>query len=345
VADQARRDLAGEARLAALRRVTDYYLHTAYAGDRLLAPHRPPVDLARPAEGCEPGRLATAKAALAWFDAEHQCLLAARQLSAAQGWHARTWQLAWALNTFYLRRGHLDDRVAAWRAGLAAAEELGDPAIRILAHRWLGSAWAEAGQYGLAQDHLSQAIALAEAVGDTTSRAHGHQMLAGAWGQQGDYARALDHAMRTFGLAQSLGDPVREADALNVVGWSQAHLGRLDQARASCAPALELYRRNHDREGEAATLHNLGYIEGRAGEHARAIHYYGMALALCRDLGNAYREAQTLDDLAQVHAACGQEAEARQAWQQALSLHQSQHRVADVTRIRQRLDTVRRSHV
>jgi tetratricopeptide (TPR) repeat protein/transcriptional regulator with XRE-family HTH domain len=141
-------------------------------------------------------------------------------------------------------------------------------------------------------------------------------------------------------LAAELREAATRLDALDA-----GDLGRLDQARASCAPALELYRRNHDREGEAATLHNLGYIEGRAGEHARAIHYYGMALALCRDLGNAYREAQTLDDLAQVHAACGQEAEARQAWQQALSLHQSQHRVADVTRIRQRLDTVRRSHV
>jgi tetratricopeptide (TPR) repeat protein/transcriptional regulator with XRE-family HTH domain len=342
-ADQARRDLAQDERLAALRRVTDFYVHTAYAGDRLLAPHRPPVDLAAPAAGCAPGQPADAKAALTWFDAEHLGLLAALQLAAAQAWHTRTWQLAWALNTFHLRRGYLLDRVAAWRAGLAAAEKLGQPAIRILAHRWLGSACAEAGQHELARDHLGQAITLAEATGDITSQAHGHQMLAGAWGQQGNYAEALDHAMRTFGLAQSLGDPVREADALNVVGWSQAHLGHLEQARASCEPALELYRRNHDREGEAATLHNLGYIEGRAGEHEQAIRYFGLALALCRDLGNAYREAQTLEDLAEIHAACGQDAEARWAWQQALSLHQSQRRVADVTRIQQRLDTLRRS--
>lgn len=170
-----------------------------------------------------------------------------------------------------------------------------------------------------------------------TSQAHSHQTLAAAWGRQGDYARALDHAIRAHDLAPGLGDPVREADALNTVGWSQAHLGRLDRARASCEPALELYRRHHDREGEAATLHNLGYIECRDGQHEQALRRYRLALDLCRDLGNAYREAQTLDDLAQVHAACGQEAEARRAWQQALRLHQSQHRVAAVARIEQRL--------
>jgi tetratricopeptide (TPR) repeat protein/transcriptional regulator with XRE-family HTH domain len=339
-AERAGLDLTEDTRCAALRRVADYYLHTAYAADRLLAPHRPPVELAPPAAGCTPGQPADAPAALAWFDQEHSTLLAAHRLAIAHGWHAVTWQLAWALNTHHLRRGYRSERVAAWQAGLAAAEKLGEPATLILVHRWLGAAYAEAGQHALACDELHLAIECAEETGDVASQAHSHQLLAAAWGRQGDFARALEHAQRTFALVQSLSQPVREADALNVVGWSQAHLGQLDQARASCQPALELYRQHHDREGEAATLHNLAYIESRAGNHAQAIDHYRETARLCRDLGNTYREAETLTDLAPAYLARGQYAEARATWQQALNLYLLQGRAADVTRVREQLNAL-----
>ncbi|MEU7524467.1 hypothetical protein AB0A74_01885 [Saccharothrix sp. NPDC042600] len=42
--------------------------HTA---DRLLNPHRDPIDLDPPVPGAAPGRPADP---LAWFDAEHRCL-------------------------------------------------------------------------------------------------------------------------------------------------------------------------------------------------------------------------------------------------------------------------------
>src|SRR5579872_6016913 len=79
-ADQVSRDQPAGARTAALRRVTDFYLHTAVAGRRWLYACFPPIDLGEPAVGCVPFPVADQAAAVAWFDAEYACLLAALDL-------------------------------------------------------------------------------------------------------------------------------------------------------------------------------------------------------------------------------------------------------------------------
>ena len=115
--DQAHHDLPPEQRDIALRRLVDFYLHTAYAAERLLDPHREPVKLDPPAPGCHPHPLADETAALAWLDAEHACLLAAQHLAGDQGWHHLVWQLAWALHTFHERRGHVPGPSPSGRPG------------------------------------------------------------------------------------------------------------------------------------------------------------------------------------------------------------------------------------
>jgi hypothetical protein len=79
--------------------VTDFYLHTAVAGLRWLSAGGPPIDLGEPAVGCVPPPLADQAAAVEWFDAEYACLLAARDLAVAEGWHSRAWQLARAMSS------------------------------------------------------------------------------------------------------------------------------------------------------------------------------------------------------------------------------------------------------
>lgn len=99
-ADQVSRDQPAGARTAALRRVTDFYLHTAVACRRWLSACLPPIDLGEPAVGCVPSPVADQAAAARWFDAEYACLLAALDLAVTEGWHSRAWQLARAMSSF-----------------------------------------------------------------------------------------------------------------------------------------------------------------------------------------------------------------------------------------------------
>jgi DNA-binding SARP family transcriptional activator/Tfp pilus assembly protein PilF len=336
-AEQAHHDQPTERSEEALRRLVDFYLHTTYTGARLLDPHRPPFDLRPPAAGCQPDPLAGEAEALAWLDTEHRCLLASQQFARDRGEHTQVWQLAWALHTFHYRRGHLQDLLVAWRAGLAATEHLGDPTTQAQARLHLDDACALVGRHAEALDHLGQALSLAQDSGDLLGQAHSHLVLAGAWRRQGDDQRALDHASQVLHLIEGLDNPVWKADALNTVGALHARLGH-PQARGYCEAALVLFRRHHHRQGEAATLDNLGYLAHRTGQHTHALHYYQQALILFRNLGNTYEEANTLDRLGSTHSILGQRDEARRTWQQALDLHQAQHRTTDADRIQQQLD-------
>jgi tetratricopeptide (TPR) repeat protein len=327
-------------RTAALHRMIDFYVHTAHCADRLLDPHRRPITLGQPVIGCAPDPLPDAATALAWFDAEHHCLLAAQQCAERQGWYAQVWQLAWVLATFHQRRGHLHDDVAVWRLGLAAAEKLDESSLQIWAHRYLGQALIRVGRHTDAGGHLRQARAGAEQIGDVLCQVHVQCVLAWALHGQGDDQQAMTHATRALRLCQTLKVPAWEAVTLNLAGWLHARLGHYQQARTYCESALALQRHHHDREGEASTLDSLGYIARHTSRPSDAISYYHQALDVARDLGYRYAEADTLAHLGQTHATLGRLTDARHAWHQALKLYRAQHRTNEAERVQQQLDAL-----
>jgi DNA-binding SARP family transcriptional activator/tetratricopeptide (TPR) repeat protein len=322
---------------AALRRLVAHYVRIAHAGERLLAPHRRPVGLAPAPPGCDPRPPADEAAALAWFDTEHDNLLAAQRLAAERHQHIDVWQLAWALDNFHWRRGHLRANITAWLAGVAAAEHLGGPELLGRSHRRLGRAYAQAGLHAEALQHLNRAHDLARHSGDVHDRAHTENALAWAWSLQGNDREALEHAVRALDLYRALTNPVWLARALNSVGWYQARLGRPHQALEPCAQALDLFRRNHDVDGEAAALDTLGLIAHHCGDHANAVKHHHAALVLFRRLGNSYLEADTLVNIAHAYAAQGDAHHARDSWRHAVRLYRIQGRPDDAARVQRHL--------
>ena len=90
----------GTGQREATSRMLDHYLHTAANAARLLDPSIEPVALAPPAPGASPGQPADRRQAVAWFEAEHQVLLAAITLAAESGFDAHAWQIPWAISSF-----------------------------------------------------------------------------------------------------------------------------------------------------------------------------------------------------------------------------------------------------
>jgi tetratricopeptide (TPR) repeat protein len=324
-------------RVAALQRVMDFSLHTAYAADRLYYPHRWAIQLAPPMAGTIPQALSDASAALAWFNDEHANLLAAQQVAAQHGWHQVVWQLAWTLVKFHAHQGLHEHRLATWRVALTAVEHLPDPAARILIHRNLGRAYAEARRHDEGIRHLHEALALAEHHANLHEQAYVHANLAWVWAFRDDFRTAMAHGERGLHLRRALGDTVGEANALNVVSRCAALLGDHDRAREHSEAALTLHREQHHRHGEAAALATLGYVSQQTGHHHRAVQYYEQAITLFRGIDNTHDGASTANRLGLSYAALGDHDQARMAWQEALGLFQRQGRpdMADI--VQQRL--------
>lgn len=328
-AEQAQRGADDEVQTSALRRLTDFYLHTALSAEQLLQSLLPPLKIGEPAGGCLPSPLDDQAKALAWFTGEYPNLLAAQRLAAAKGWAMSVWRLARVVTTFLYRQGRFSAALTALRTGEAAVADLDDPSVRTGSHQLLGAIFAELGQYDRALHHLT----LAEQGGDLPGQAYTHHTLGWLWSLRGDNRRALRYASYALRRYRSLNMPAGQTRELTVIGWYLAQLGDYDKARTQCAAALGLARRRGQVEDEGLNLGILGHIAYHTGRHNAAVNYLGQALTILREIGNTYYEATALDYLGLSHEALGDPESARAAWRAALRLYRIQHRTADAERL------------
>ena len=329
-AEQAHALDSGAVRKKAMRRVLDYYLHTARAADKLLYPTRRQINVANPQPGVRPDDLPNGVLALAWFDAEHRVLLAAIGLAADSGLSIHAWQLAWMLETFFFRRGHWHDWAATQHIALTAAKRLGDPYAQAQASRGVASAQIELGRYDDALCHLDRALRLHQEAGRLEGQARVHMDIGRVRELQGRYRQALAHGRQGLSLSQAAGDQalVTQADALNQIGWYLAKLGRYEEALGPCQQALALHFQLGDTHSEPTTLDSLAYAHHHLGHHAEAAVYYRRAVELFAELECAYLQAQTLAYAGDAHHDDGDTPAAHDAWTQALAIFDDLHHPA-----------------
>lgn len=321
----------------ALRRLVDFYLHTAYSAERCLYKY-PPIDLEEPVAGSRPVLLTDEMAAWTWLTAEHACLLAAQKAAFDQNWCAAVWQFAWTLETYQRWRGLAQDRVACWRTALAAANQLTDLTIQSLVLRFLGWSSSYLAHYTTGVKYLEQALVLSEKSGDEFGHAHAHFVLGVVCTEAGDEQMALSHTVRALDAFRLLNEPIWVAMSLNNIGWSYAKLESYEQARGSLLDALDVLRGHPDRNAEAAVLDSMGYVAYQTREYGQALVFYQRSLTLARKLHHTYDEATSLEHLAEAHDALGEWHLARFAWRQAWHLYRVQRRHSDADRVSLRLN-------
>ncbi|HJP79489.1 MAG TPA: BTAD domain-containing putative transcriptional regulator [Pseudonocardiaceae bacterium] len=325
---------------AALRRLLDFYRHTAAIGNLLLDPFWDSVVMDEPGEHCHPIALADPPAATAWFTAEEPNLQAARRLAKRRDWHRDVWHLAWNTMVYRRQQALLWERLRAAQDGVAAAEALGDPITLHLSLRCLGACESQLGDNEAAVDHVKQALRIATEQRDIAGQAHALHILDMAVARTADSERGLGYAEESLRLFRMLEQPVWVARKLNSVGWHACLLGLHERALRACTEALALTRAHGDRENEAATLDSLGMIAATTGEYQGALSCYQDALAVMRDLGASYRIADILDHLAEAYLGLGQTETAREQWLEAQRLYRSHYRYSMAEQVQAQLATL-----
>ncbi|TQM78215.1 DNA-binding SARP family transcriptional activator [Saccharothrix saharensis] len=342
-------DLPDSTRRGALKRVVEFYLHTANVADHLLDPHRQPIHLMPPADTVLPQALPDYPAALSWLNHEYHHILGAQQTAAAHHWHQATWQLAWSLHTFQFRRGHYDDELPVWNTALDAAEELNQPAVTAMIHRRLGLTFARLGRHDDATEHLDSALTLSAHHTDMHEQAYLHYTIAWVASRHEAPPQAhpdgLRHARQAMDLYRTLDNTAWQANTLTMIGWYETLNGNHGTAREHCNAALRLARRDNYIAGEADSLVVLGWIDQATGHHHQAVEHHRLALTLLHTLGHTYAAAPTLATIANSYAALGRHEQAITAWRQALELYRKHGREDEAERIRQQLDEFARDPV
>jgi DNA-binding SARP family transcriptional activator/tetratricopeptide (TPR) repeat protein len=319
-AERARQTDSDTARREATGRVLDHYLHTAAGAGRLINPAMEPVALAPPRPGAAAGQPADYPQALAWFEAEHQVLLAALTLATGSGFDSHAWQLPWAMSSLLQARGHWQEDAATQRTALAAATRLGDTAAQALSGRLLATACMHLGDQDQARGHFASSLTLYQRLGNRLGEAKIQLNIGVLARSQGRSADALRHAEQALRLFQAIGDKAGQGEALNCVGWDHGVLGDYQQARVLCRQAVTLCAEAGDRWAEGDAWDSVGYAEHHLGNLAEAAACYRHALSLYREAGARFHEAGALTHLGDTRHAVGEMASAREAWQEALAI-------------------------
>jgi DNA-binding SARP family transcriptional activator len=313
-------DTEADRRLA-VRRVLDHYLHTAYSADQFLRPRRDdPIVLAPLQPLVTPETLTDCRGALAWLATERSGLLAALRQAADYGFDTHAWQLAWALNTYLDRHGHWYDAAASYRAGLEAAQRLGDRNAQAIIHCCLACAYCRLDGHAAANRHLQQALDLYESLGDQAGKAHAHRTLTWVLDRQGRYQEGLEHARQAAELFRIADRPTGQARALNAVGWFHIQLGEHEEGLAQCQHALAMQRKIPDRLGQADTLDSIARAHSFLARYDEATVYCQQALQLYREFGDRYYEAHTLVYLGDTRLAAADPESAVTAWEDAAGI-------------------------
>ncbi|HEY7146948.1 MAG TPA: tetratricopeptide repeat protein [Streptosporangiaceae bacterium] len=325
---------------AAMTRVLDHYLHTGHAAAHLLYPARELITVPPRRPGARPETLADHAAALAWFTAEHDTLLAACAQTARERMDPHGWQLPWTMMHYLDLTGHWAELAAVQAAAVGAAERTGDLDGQAHARSDLGRAYVRMSRLDEAGDQLRAALALRERLGGDAARARVHLDISQLAHRRGDLAEALAQARLSLALFRSAGSRAGQARALNNVGWIFAALADYEQAVGHCEQAVALNREIGNRPGEAASLDSLGYAYLRLGRYGEAAACCGLARDLLQALGDRYNRAVALVHLGDAHRGTGRVASAHQAWREALAiLDDLQH--PDASEITARLNGAR----
>lgn len=332
---------AADVRRAALHRLYDHYLHSAFPAARLLQPQWAPIDAVPRLPDSFAVPVADHDEALDWCTAEREVLIRLVRQAADTGFERYAWQLAWAVTAYLAPRGLWQDQAAVQRIAVAAAERAGDLSGQAMANRMLARAEIRLGGHDDAMDRLAAALRLYERLGDLTGQAqtlHSRTELAY---ERGRPQEALAYGERALKLHRLAGAPAGEGRTLNAIGYLHATLGEHQRAIEICHEALAIQHEIDDRNGMAATLDSLGLAHEGLGDHSRAAELYERSIELFRDSADRYHEAETLTRLGDVRAALGDDGAAADAWRRAGHIYDDLGDSA-ADRTRQRLDRLHR---
>lgn len=348
-------------RMAAQRRVIDYYVRTAEVAASVLNPHR--IQLTRPQEAelspqatqAPPQAEMSAQAELsaqaesspqatqappeaelspqaepslaeaeAWFAAERHNLQATVVQAAVAGLDEQVWQLALAVSAYLDLFGHWHDWIDVGRLAVEASVRLGDGRREGHAHHSLAVACNKLGLEADTDAHINQAIRAFAAVGDTIGQAHALSAWSRITLRRGQHEVALDYGTRALELFIEADDLAGQATAHNSLSGSLMDLGRTELAWTHASEALRLFHTLGDARSEADAWDSVGCVHHQRGEYADALRCFGQAHALWRQVNDRLGEAVALRRMGDTLHALG-DPDASLRWAEALRVMEELH--------------------
>jgi tetratricopeptide (TPR) repeat protein len=305
----------------AVRRILDWYLHTADHADRLMAPHRLHPSLEPPIHGVSPLEFVDKRDAVRWYDVEYQTLITLPGWALAEGAFVHSCQLAYRLQYITIwHHARYHDLLSTHDVALEAATKMHD--FRMQGHLLsaMGIANADLGRREESERCHERALVAFRKARDGHGEAKVLGNAASLLAERGDYPNAKLLCEQALSLCAELGYERNRALNLDTLGEIHFAAGEFVHSIACWRRAIEINSRTGSGYAQIVNLTNLGRAYAALGRHQQAIGYHRKALSIGDDLGSRRAQAVPLLQLGRVMRASGDLAGARQSWREAASI-------------------------
>jgi tetratricopeptide (TPR) repeat protein len=319
--DQARLEDSLETRAAALRRVLDWYLHSADAAQSLIQPAEEHVALDPPDDAVTPLSFAGYDQAVDWAEHEHANFLPVVRAAEQAGLDRQAWQLT--LVHWYAKAPSSDisDWMSMAQIGLRAVRRVGERAGEAALLECLGMGYARLHRLADSIECHQQALTIRRERGDRYGEASSLNLL----GVIHLRRRQLDEAKARFDEAQaifqSLGATHWQAVALANRGMVHHEAQRLNEAAQDTSRAMAVHREQEDKRDLGNALRLLSAIHLDRGEPHEALAAANEAVKLALELRYHAGEGFWLLALGNAQQELGQFDAALTSYQRSAVLH------------------------
>ena len=272
-------------RRAAIRRLLNYYLHTAAAAASRIHPGREEESVPVRAAVAGMPRLSDQMAALAWFDDEESSLLAAAEYVAAEGMDEHGSRLPRFLANFLQIRDKLHSHVDLLWNGVAAAQRLGDATLEGRNLSALSAALWQLGECVQAYQYMSNVLAIAVRTGDRQGEGVCLSRIGLLCETTGNYQEAASYLERALTIHREDGNSFEESVALISVCSVNLALGDCEAAEAAARRALTLQRALDHRVYVVSALESLASARLWMGDCESALAHLAEALDIASLIG------------------------------------------------------------
>lgn len=377
-AECAVRDETPDARHQAIERQLDWYLLSADAAYRLIAPHKQAVP-ALPTPPTTTGQSFTdSSAATKWCVDERSTLIAAVRMAADHSLHHHCWRLVAEIRELFQRYGDQQENIEIHQIAVASAhaakhgdgevgtlsnlgtihyhlrqfdqahecytkaleisQRLDRPAFHVELLHNLGSIEVEHGNFRKGLELYNESIVLNERLGGQLSLADTHKKIGEAYRRQERHREAREHYHLASNLSKEEGNSRLQGIILGLLAALHLETDEPQTAIHYAEQGLTFNRKTLDEIVSAETLATLAEAHHRLRHYQAARDAAAKAVQIHRAVGTLPAYTRTLDLLAELHSATGDYQAARHHWEEALPML-AEPRVSEV---RAQLDVLHR---
>ncbi|WP_079124878.1 ATP-binding protein [Streptomyces lushanensis] len=318
--DQAQHEEPPGERSAALRRVLDWYLHTADAAQTWISPAELHLPLTPPVEGVQALSFADYDTAVDWSEREHTNLLQAVRAAIALE-DRLAWQLTAVLANAQSPSAPFADWPAVGRLGLEAARRLGDRSAEAQLLTEMGMSHTRNDR--LTESHASHSAALGirRELGDRLGEAHSLNLIGLFHLRTRQLADAASYFEQALTVFREQGAAHWEATTLSNLASTHYRAGRLPEASGVARQALGAHRGLGNQRGEGNVLRLLSHVELERGDGEKALGTARDAVDIALTLRDHRLEGYWLLTLGDAQLANGRSTEALASYQRSATLH------------------------